>query len=133
MTTSQLSSINVLLVDDDQFSLNFTKRLLDKIGIGQVCSTMSVEEALEFLKTSEVPVQVVIADINMPEQDGFALVRRIRYGEVEKYRHIPVVMLTGKDTVRNLRRGGIHKINGFLVKPPKKDELRDQIVKAITG
>ncbi len=133
MGNGSLNAITILLVDDDEFALSFTKRLLEKIGVAAVLTAPGVEQAMDMLKADEVPVQVIVADIAMPDQDGFALVRRLRYGEVEKYKQVPVIMLTGKDTPRNLRRGGIHKISGFLVKPPKQEELRAEIVKAIVG
>ncbi len=133
MGNGSLSSITVLLVDDDEFALSFTKRLLDKIGVAGVRTAAGTEEAMAMLEADEVPVQVVVADIAMPDQDGFALVRRLRYGEMEKYKQVPVIMLTGKDTPRNLMRGDMHKISGFLVKPPKQEELREEIAKAIVG
>lgn len=133
MATGELGMISLLLVDNDKFSLNFANRLLGKMGVQYIQLAMGVEEAFETLRTTQTPVHIVITDIDMPEHDGFELVRRLRYGEVEGYKDIPIIMLTGQDTARNIRRGGIHKINGFIVKPPKEGDLRREILKVITG
>jgi len=75
--------------------------------------------------------RLVISDIEMPEMDGYELTRRIRYGTVPQYKDIPILILTGQDTDTNVKKARIHKIDGFIVKPPKKDQLEILLKKSL--
>jgi len=63
--------------------------------------------------------------------DGYELARRIRYGTVPRYKDIPVLMLTGQNTEDNAQKARIHKIDGYIIKPPKVDVLETHIKKAL--
>lgn len=117
------SSVTVLVVDDEEFSLRFVARILQKIGVSRVLEAENGAEALEVMASPDIPVDLVISDIEMPEMDGYELVRRIRYGTVPQYKNIPVLMLTGQDSVDNVTKARFHRIDGFIVKPPKIDQL----------
>ena len=125
------NSITVLVVDDDAFSLRFVSRILQKIGISQILEAGNGEEALELMGNPDNLVDLVISDIEMPEMDGYELVRRIRYGAIPQYKKIPVLMLTGQDTEDNVKKARIHKIDGYIVKPPKIDQLETHIMGAL--
>ncbi|MBT4889519.1 MAG: response regulator [Rhodospirillales bacterium] len=123
-TASGLSSVIVLVVEDEAFSLRFVSRILQKIGITSVLEAENGTDALTVLEDSENKIDLIITDIEMPEMDGYELVRRVRYGAVPQYKDIPILMLTGQDTDSNVQKARIHKINGYIVKPPKIDQLQ---------
>ena len=126
-----LESVTVLVVEDEEFSARFVTRILGKIGVGSVTTAANGSEALEVLENAEVPIDLVISDIEMPEMNGYELVRRIRYGTVPQYKAIPILMLTGQDTEKNVEKARFHKIDGFIVKPPKAEELERHMLKAL--
>ncbi|MEE8393351.1 MAG: response regulator [Rhodospirillales bacterium] len=111
-----LKSVTVLVVEDEEFSARFVTRILGKIGVESVITAANGAEALELLESSETPIDLVISDIEMPEMDGFELARRIRYGTVPQYKAVPILMLTGQDTERNVDKARIHKIDGIVGK-----------------
>ncbi len=115
------NSVTVLVVEDEEFSLRFVTRILDVIGAGSITTATNGAEALALLEESENPIDLIISDIEMPEMDGYELVRRIRYGTVPEYKDVPILMLTGQDTDDNVKKARIHKISGFIVKPPKAE------------
>lgn len=127
----ELKSINLLVVEDEEFSARFLGRILEKIGIVSVLIAANGAEALKILETAEPSIDLVISDIEMPEMDGYELVRRIRYGMVPQYKAVPILMLTGQDTDKNVDLARIHKIDGFIVKPPKAEDLERRILKAL--
>ena len=131
MVAEVFASLRVLVVEDEAFSQRFLVRVLDTIGIGHVLSAENGARALELLGATDTAVDLVISDIEMPEMDGYELVRRIRYGTVPRFKDVPVLILTGRNTEKNIRKGRIHKISGYVVKPPKADELRAHIVEAL--
>lgn len=128
---ADFGSTSVLVVEDEAFSLRFVTRILEALGVASVVGASNGEEALELLENSETPIDLVISDIEMPEMDGFELVRRIRYGTVPQYKDVPILMLTGQDTDENVKKGRFHKIDGFIIKPPKADIMAIHMKKAL--
>ena len=72
-------------------------------------------------------LDLAVCDIEMPEMNGYEFVRKVRFGAVAGYKELPVIMLTGKDTDKNVQSARIHKIDGFLVKPAKAEPLKAAI------
>ncbi len=131
MTGDVFASVTVLVVEDEAFSRRFLVRVLNTIGIAQVLIAENGVKALELLEATDSAIDLVISDIEMPEMNGYELVRRLRYGAVARFKDIPILILTGKNTEENLRKGRFHKINGYVVKPPKADALRAHIAEAL--
>jgi CheY-like chemotaxis protein len=70
-----LSSASILVVDDDADSRDLLTTLLRQYG-ASVIDAPSAAAALNTL--ARTPVNLVISDISMPNEDGYDLVRRIR-------------------------------------------------------
>ena len=133
MSEESLAAVNILVVDDEPFSLKTVESVLEGIGIGEVLTAPDGAAALDLLASTETELHAVICDIEMPELTGYEFVRRLRYGAVPQYKDVPVLMLTGHDTPKNLRRARTHRIDGFIVKPPTADVLRREILDAVKG
>ena len=129
--SDDFSSVNVMVVDDEEFAQRFVTRILGMLGTGEVLTADNGAEALEKLAETDVAIDLIISDIEMPEVDGYEFVRKIRYGEVPEYKDVPILILTGKDTDQNVQKARFHKINGFLVKPPNAEDLERQLRKAL--
>lgn len=121
----------VLVVEDEAFSLRFVLRILQKLGVSQVLDAANGAEALDRLAHSDIPVDLVISDIEMPEMDGYELVRRIREGAAPGYTDVPVLMLTGQNVDDAEETARIHKVGGYVIKPPKLDQLEEHIKRAL--
>lgn len=65
------------------------------------------------------PPDVVVLDVNMPEMDGFEVVRRMRRDGVMT----PVIFLTARDDIDDLRTGFRHGGDDYLTKPFSLEEL----------
>ncbi len=70
-----LSGRSILLVDDEEETLAFLSTFLQRCGADVRCAT-SVRDALR--EIGESSPEVLVTDIAMPEEDGFALMHRIR-------------------------------------------------------
>ncbi len=131
MTDDAFKALHVLVVEDEAFSQRFVTRVLTTLGITQVTLADNGAKALEALQADGSQFDLVISDIEMPEMDGFELARRIRWGTAPQYKDVPFLMLTGQDTEENIIKGKAHRIQGFIIKPPKADVLKEHIVRAL--
>ncbi len=129
--TSDFSSVNVMVVDDEEFAQRFVTRILGMLGTGEVLTADNGADALKQLAETDIAIDLIISDIEMPEVDGYEFVRKVRYGEVPKYKDVPILILTGKDTDQNVQKAQFHKINGFIVKPPNAEDLERKLRKAL--
>jgi len=111
----------ILLVDDEEDMLEFLERILSSRY--ETLKTETGQEALQLLDRESV--QLVICDVMMPEMDGFELCRRIK-SNVE-YSHIPVILLTAKNTIQSKIEGLELGADAYIEKPFSKEHLQAQI------
>src|ERR1044071_1767010 len=112
-----IDGIRVLVVEDDDDTQELLKVLLETEG-GVVTATASVQEALSAYDQSRP--EVLVADIGMPEYNGYTLIGRVRARDRERGGNIvPAIALTAfataidRDTVLSA---------GFQVHMPKPFE-----------
>lgn len=103
-----------VLVVDDQSSIRQLVRVgLRSLGYRKVSEAEDGLEALALMAT-ECP-DVILLDGNMPRLDGVGTLKAIR-SDI-RFKHLPVIMLTGRansDFVRECRTLGVE---GFVLKP----------------
>ncbi|HLM00633.1 MAG TPA: PAS domain S-box protein [Pyrinomonadaceae bacterium] len=116
----ELSGLRILLVDDEADSLDLLNFVLESCG-AQVWTAGSANEALETVRTESF--DLLISDIGMPEEDGYALIRRIRNLPREQGGSVPAIALTAyaraEDRIRALRSG----FQLHIAKPVEAPEL----------
>ena len=77
------------------------------------------QEGLE--KAREVIPDIIITDLMMPKVDGLEMCRRLR--EDELVSHIPIIIVTARDTDKDRLEGLSTGADAYLAKPFKRDEL----------
>ena len=131
MSEENLGSVHILVVEDEAFSLEAIRKVLNNIGATSVATASNGADALKLLEDADCNLDLIICDIEMPEMSGYEFVRMLRYGTVPRFKDLPVLMLTGHDTPKNLRHAHTHKIDGFLMQPPTAESLRRSILDAL--
>jgi len=121
-----LNGIQILLVDDDQDNLGIIKMLLTNQGAG-VRAVTSVADALRVLE-SDLP-DVLVSDLAMPGEDGYALIDKVRTEERDTGRHLPAVALTAYVRVADRALALSRGFDMFVPKPVEPREL----ITAIAG
>jgi len=115
-----LRDLEILIVDDEQDSREVLAVLLEQKG-AHVLQAGSVREALDEL--DRMTPDVMLSDIGMADEDGFALIRKVREQEAEGRRKIHAIAVTGyvssDDRARALKEG----YDMYLSKPVDLQEL----------
>lgn len=84
---------NVLVVDDDPILLKIAEDMLGRKGVS--CTTcMNFQEVVAALGKSDY--DIVLTDVQMPDTDGFALLRLLRNSDIGNSRTIPVAVMTAR-------------------------------------
>ena len=97
---------NVLVVDDDPIQLKIAEDMLGRKGIS--CKTcMNAREVVAALENSEY--DLVLTDVQMPDTDGFGLLRLLRNSDIGNSRTVPVAVMTA----RGDGNSGIYEKEGF--------------------
>lgn len=109
-----LNSGKVLVVDDNRINLEVASLLLNSFGAETVCAE-SGKEAIRLIQ--EQDFDLIFMDHMMPGMDGVESMKRIKKLEAEKYRHIPIVVLTANATVDARRMFFDEGFDAFLAKP----------------
>lgn len=111
----------LLLVDDNQEILSFVaKELAEKYSI---YLARNGEEGLSMLAGK--PIQLVVSDIMMPGLDGYEFCRRIK-SDI-RFSHIPVILLTAKNSIQSKIEGLESGAEAYIEKPFSLPYLDAQI------
>ncbi len=127
MADDEFAALNVMVIEDEAFTQEVVSNILQTFGVNSVIVCENGADALTRLAGAEAKIDIAVCDIEMPEMNGYEFVRKVRFGAVPGYKDLPVIMLTGKDTDKNVQSARIHKIDGFLVKPAKAEPLKAAI------
>jgi len=122
-----LRGVDVLVVDDDHDAAELLVRMLDGMG-AQSRSVSSAREAM--VELDRKAPDLLLSDIEMPGEDGYALIRRVR-GRADGIARLPAVAVTAyardDDRARALREG----FDNHIAKPVDPPELAAAVTMAL--
>jgi len=125
-----LSGIRVLMVDDEFDARELVVTMLEKDG-AQVKAVGSAKEALEEIGVWKP--DVLIADIGMPDEDGYGLIRRVRALSKEQGGATPALALTAYARTEDRARALSAGYQVHLSKPVDRSELAAVICRLSVG
>ena len=114
--------LTILTVDDSPTIRKLLMMTLEREGFNVVQAQDGVEA---LVKMSECNPVMILSDINMPRLDGYKLCKFVK--KHAKTKHIPVIMLSGKDGVFDKLRGRMSGCDGYLTKPFESKDLLEKI------
>jgi two-component system, cell cycle response regulator len=111
----------ILIVDDNEEILEFiSDDLAEKYTVVKAMNGVEASKSL-----GEESVHLVITDVMMPVMDGYELCRHIKSNF--EYSHIPVIMLTAKNTLQSKIAGLELGADAYIEKPFSPEHLQVQI------
>jgi len=116
----KLDGLSVLIVEDEQNSLDAVTELLNSVG-ARAIPAASVAEAL--IAFDEHKPDILISDIAMPGEDGYTLIRKLRARGSRQGGQIPAVALTAYATQKEVNQVLAAGFNAHLAKPFKAVDL----------
>ena len=124
----ELDGARVLVVDDEADARMLVSRVLTDCR-SEVRAVDSVAEAFEVMQ--EWVPDVIISDIGMPEEDGYALIRRIRSVESRRGGHVAALALTAYASLDDRRRALSAGFEVHLAKPVTPSQLISTVARLV--
>lgn len=110
----------ILVIEDEQDIRDFVSKLL----IDQGHTVYSASRGIEGLELAEkVNPDLVVLDLNLPDIDGESVCKQIKENQPETQ----VLMLTARDTSRDLAHGLNIGADDYMTKPFEPDVLRARV------
>lgn len=129
LLSDKLESLRVLLVDDDEFVLDFVEDMLHSLGVKNVSRALDGNAALAAIDGAIRPPQLLICDLHMPGMDGIEFLRHLADRRFEG----GVIISSGGDqrvikTVESLVQAHKLRFLGTLQKPVEEAELLSTLI-----
>jgi CheY-like chemotaxis protein len=120
LNDGSLKGVRVLVVDDEEDARDLVAAVLRRAG-ADVLTAVSVAEALA-VSDRERP-DVLLSDLEMPGEDGYALIRKLRTSPEPRLSGMPAAALTAYASYEDARRAREAGFDVHLSKPVQSREL----------
>ncbi len=120
-----LTNLKTMVVDDSRTARLMLAEMLREMGVSSIAKAEDGADAMQQLKT--FAADVVICDLHMTPLDGIEFTRLLRTADDSPNPYLPVLMLTGDATQKQLSNALNAGVHGFMSKPLQADSLRRQI------
>lgn len=117
------NDLRFLIVDDFSTMRRIVRGLLKEIGYTDADEAEDGVAALNKLRNGRF--NFVVSDINMPNMNGFQLLKEIKTDD--KLKHLPVLMVTAEARKEDIVLAAQSGAAGYIVKPFTKATLEDKL------
>jgi two-component system, chemotaxis family, chemotaxis protein CheY len=124
---SNPSDLKFLIVDDFSTMRRIVRGLLKEMGCNNADEAEDGAVALNMLKASKY--DFVVSDINMPNMNGFDLLKAVKADEA--LRNLPVLMVTAEARKEDIVLAAQSGAAGYIVKPFTKATLEEKVQKIL--
>ncbi len=121
------SEMKFLIVDDFSTMRRIVRGLLKEMGCNNADEAEDGAIALQMLKNNHY--DFVVSDINMPNMNGFELLKGIKADAALK--HLPVLMVTAEARKEDIVLAAQSGAAGYIVKPFTKATLEEKVQKIL--
>lgn len=122
---SNPTDLKFLIVDDFSTMRRIIRGLLKEMGCLQADEAEDGAIALNMLRAQKF--DFVVSDINMPNMNGFDLLKAIKADDTLK--HLPVLMVTAEARKEDIVLAAQSGAAGYIVKPFTKATLEEKVQK----
>ena len=126
--SGQNKPIKILAVEDEELSMCFLESQIQSLG-HEVVTATNGQMAIDILQKNYNDIDVIIMDRHMPIMDGMEAIKRIK--DDSKLKNMPIIMVTGADSVDETRDGLNAGVFYYLAKPVKEEILQSVLMAAL--
>jgi DNA-binding response OmpR family regulator len=119
--------IKILVAEDDEAMLDLVARWLESAGYW-VVKARDGERLLEAVR--EARPAAIVMDLTMPKVDGFQVLTALRAAKLPP---IPVLVLTGRNSVDDVRKVLSLGARDYLAKPVERAQLVPRVERLLRG
>jgi two-component system, chemotaxis family, chemotaxis protein CheY len=124
---SNHTDLKFLIVDDFSTMRRIIRGLLKEMGCNNADEAEDGVVALSMLKQAKY--DFVVSDINMPNMNGFDLLKAIK--AEDSLKHLPVLMVTAEARKEDIVLAAQTGAAGYIVKPFTKATLEEKVQKIL--
>jgi len=119
-----------LVVDDNLSNLEITMELMESWDMAPIATTSAqkAKEILKNLRQTGSPYELILIDSDMPDEDGFSLVKWLQKQDALELKTI--LMLTSLRNRQQVNLENLH-VSAIITKPVRPSDLLDAIIKAL--
>ena len=121
------TDLKFLIVDDFSTMRRIVRGLLKEMGCINAEEAEDGVVALSMLKNGKF--DFVVSDINMPNMNGFDLLKAIKADD--QLKHLPVLMVTAEARKEDIVLAAQSGAAGYIVKPFTKATLEEKLQKIL--
>ena len=121
------TDLKFLIVDDFSTMRRIVRGLLKEMGCNNADEAEDGAVALSMLKAQKY--DFVVSDINMPNMNGFDLLKAVKADD--NLKHIPVLMVTAEARKEDIVMAAQSGAAGYIVKPFTKATLEEKVQKIL--
>lgn len=118
-------ALNILIVDDSALTRKKIRRIIEMVDL-DVASFSEAGNGVEALEILDgLKMDLVLADLNMPEMGGAEMIRRMRSNEATQ--SVPVVVVSTESNTTRVKELLVEGVKDYLHKPFTPEEFRATI------
>jgi PAS domain S-box-containing protein len=127
---TSLTGVHAVVVDDESDARELLAAILQRAG-ASVSTAASAADALEVLRRQSV--DILISDIGMPDEDGYAFIQKVRELNQDSGGEVPALALTANARPEDRSRALAAGFQMHMAKPIDPAEFTDAIAQVIAG
>lgn len=122
----------ILIADDLANMRADLVKILRTLGFTNIKEAKDGMEALDELRAEAQygnPYKVIFSDINMPQMDGIALLKALRF--LDSYKKTPIFIVSTENEKGTILKAILEGATDYIIKPYKEEVVREKIMKKL--
>jgi two-component system chemotaxis response regulator CheY len=122
----------VLVADDLSNMRTDLVKILKSLGFTNIKEVQDGMEAWDELRSEAqygIPYEIIFTDINMPQMDGIALLKALRF--LDAYKTTPIFMVSTENEKGTILKAILEGATDYIIKPYRSEVVKEKIMKKL--
>ncbi len=120
---------DMLIVDDSKAALFMFEKIIKLSGapVGALLTAENGKQAITVLENNHV--DLILTDINMPEMDGFQLIKYLK--QKDEFKNIPIIVITTEGRDKYVDKAKNLGAENYVKKPCQPEQIKQLILQTL--